>query len=439
MDGFKPFTLFLCLIVLAFMLYGHVLIQNWVEYQNNLGKPLEEGWEGVITLWDFPKPIPGGGSGFAWIREKIREFEKKNPGIFIELHCLDRQNGQIQLDLAVQSGRYPDIAPLQSNFWYADKGVLEPLDQYFAGEIREEYFDYALEAVSYRGRIWGMPLYGTAPVMLLNLELFEEMGVEPPEGGRWTYQQFVETLEKLTCDRDGDGNIDIYGFNSPIFNGYYNTWGIIFSDGWQLWDPYSHRYSIYTPEAVSGLEKLVDLSLKYRVVPENFGLCSPKEGWKSFALEKRVAVYPAELRAVSELEKQKSTGKGFEFGIAEYPAGRLGRPVTVGSGVEAYCIFKQQDRGKKEMCLEFLEFIAQDYRGQKAAERGVLPVQRKAGSSCEFTVNPENIVVIPKRDKWAYIEDVINNHIRQAVMGQESPAEALKAAQQEVDMVQGSN
>ncbi len=432
---FRLLTIFLCLAVAAFMVYGPRLIKNRAEYQIVEDQPDEE-WQGVITLWDFPRPYRGGGSGFGWIKEKIKEFEEKHRGVLVELHCLDENNGEIQLDLAVQSGRYPDIAPVGNNFGWAQEGVLEPLDDYFTPGTKEMYLDYALRAVTYKGSIWGIPLYGTAPVMLLNLEIFEKRGVEPPPGGQWTYDEFVDILGKLTYDKDNDGDTDVYGFNSYIMNGSFNLWGILLSDGWEIFDLARNKYTLHTPEAVSGLKKLVALAQEYKVVPEDFGVQSSSRAWLTFVREKKVAVYPAGLWAVFQLENLKNEGTGFEYGIAEYPVGELGHPVTAGSGVISYGVFRQKDREKRDMCIKFLDFISGDFDDAEAAKRGVLPVKASPGQQ-SMVVDPMHIKTIPRMEKWSYVEDIINNHIRQAVLGVEEPDEALKLAQQEVDMLFG--
>lgn len=434
---FKPFTLFLCLLIIAFMVFGSKLINNGIESSLKEGKnSVENRWKGVITIWDYPRPYPEGGSGFGWIRERIQEFERRNPGIFIELHTLDWERGTVQLDLAVQSGTYPDIAPVGTNFGYASRGVLEPLDEYFTPRIKEKYLDYALKAVTYEERIWGIPVYGAAPVMLLNLELFQKRGVDPPEGGRWTYSEFAEALKKLTFDENGDGKIDVYGFHSFVLNGYTNLGGILLSDGWELFNPVNSRYMVDTPQALSGLKKVVDLALEYRVVPEDFGISSPDEAWKAFAIKKKIAVYPAGLWAVGKLESLKNQGKGFEFGVAEYPIGEVGSSVTVSDGVAAYGIFKQESAQKKKICLEFLDYIAGSFDHREIMRRRVIQVRRDSPAYLTPIVDPGTIKIVPKMKNWSYVEDILNSHIRQAILGKETPEAALKAAQKEIDAVQ---
>ncbi|MBA1334225.1 MAG: ABC transporter, substrate-binding protein (cluster 1, maltose/g3p/polyamine/iron) [Firmicutes bacterium] len=438
-NRFKPFTLFLCLLIIAFLIIGPRVIENNTEIEitrDRKNKP-EEEWRGVITVWDYPRPYPEGGSGYGWIRGKIREFESKNPGVFIELHKMDWQQGSIQMDLAVKTGTYPDIAPVGTNFGYAEAGLLEALDEYYTPEVRSKYMEYAIKAVIHRDRIWGIPLYGASPVLLLNLEIFNKLKVEPPPDGRWTYDEFVETLKRLTVDTNGDGKTDIYGFHSFIQNGYTDLYGLLLSDGWELYDHVEGRYSINTPDALSGLNKLVALARDYGVVPDDFGVSSPDEAWLAFASRRNVAVHPAGLWALGKLELMKNEGKGFEYMIAEYPIGKTGIPVTVSEGVAAYGLFVQRDAGKREMCIRFLNHLVQGFDANEIRRRNVIPVRKDQVESYAPLVEPDTIKVIPKMNNWVYIEDILNSHIRQAVLGKETPEEALKRAQSEIDSLRG--
>jgi multiple sugar transport system substrate-binding protein len=430
---FKPFTLFLCLAVAVFMAFGWRLVTNRMVIEHLNSPIIEKKWEGVITIWDYPRPYADGGSGFGWLRERITRFEKSHPGVFIELHGLNWEEGPIQLDVAANSGTNPDIAPVGTNLGYARRGLLEPLGQLSDPKLQSRYLDYSINAVGWDGMVWGLPLYGAAPVMLLNLDIFEERGISPPEQGRWTYDQFISTLKALTFDRNGDSACDVFGFHSFILNGYTNLWGIVASDGWDIYDQELGRYVFNRPEVLSGLKKVVDLARLYQVVPEDFGISSPDDAWRAFSVEKRVAVYPEGLWAVGQMERLRDQGKGFDYMLAEYPIGDAGVPVTVSEGVAAYGLFRQKDRLKREVCIEFLEYISDSFGRDEIARRNVMPVLRDSGVKNEPAINPMYIKAAPRMEHWSYVEDIINKHIRQAILGNESPEEAVTAVQLEID------
>ncbi|MGI6697153.1 MAG: extracellular solute-binding protein [Clostridia bacterium] len=430
----RPFTLFLCIGVALFMVFGWRLVQNRVGLNLTRPEAVEKQWEGVISLWDYPRPFLAEGSSFGWMRERIREFERMHPGVFIELYPLTWGEGRKQLDLAVDRGTCPDIAPVGDNLGYAARGVLEPLDQFIAPNRVIQYREHVLTAVSHNGAIWGIPVYCAVPNMLLNLDAFEEAGVEPPENGRWTYDEFVSILQRLTLDRDGDGKPEQYGLGSYISNGYYNLWGILFSDGWRIYDPVTGRYTVNTTKAVSGMEKLSRLVHEYGVVKSDLALCTQAKAWKDFAVDKKVAVYPEGPWAAEEMRKLQSEGRGFECGTALYPAGDSGTAIAVGD-VAAYGVFKQQDPAKKRMCIEFILYIADSLEGEKAAKAGLLPVLKDDPAQRNEAQGLETIMVIPKLENWHLVEDILNGCIRRVVLGQQQPAEALEEAQREIDLL----
>ncbi|MGI6702457.1 MAG: extracellular solute-binding protein [Clostridia bacterium] len=428
----KPFALFLCIGTALFLLFGWKLVQNRVVLDFSKPDTDRAEWEGVISVWDYPRPLLGEGSNFGWIRDRIREFEKAHPGVFIDLYTLDWGEGRRQLDLAVDHGMCPDIAPVGDNLGYVDREALEPLDRFITPEEINTYQNYALGAVTHKGSLWGVPLYCVAPAMILNLDCFAEAGVAPPEDGKWTYREFVEALRQLTVDGDGDDSPKQYGFGAYLQNGYYNLWGIVFSDGWGIYDPVNGNYRVDTPEAVSGLEKLARLVLEYGVAGEDLATVSQALAWKAFAVDKRVAVYPEGAWAVRELNKLRSEGRGFEFGIAEYPAGALGYAVTVGE-VAAYGVFRQQNEQKLSMCVKFIRYLAESLRQQDMTGTGLLPVRGDDSGGRNGLEEDERVIVIPKLDNWYKVEDVINRAISRVLLGEMEPSQAFSEAQREID------
>ena len=153
----KPFALFLCIGTALFLLFGWKLVQNRVVLDFSKPDTDRAEWEGVISVWDYPRPLLGEGSNFGWIRDRIRSL-KAHPGVFIDLYTLDWGEGRRQLDLAVDHGMCPDIAPVGDNLGYVDREALEPLDRFITPEEINTYQNYALGAVTHKGSLWGYPV-----------------------------------------------------------------------------------------------------------------------------------------------------------------------------------------------------------------------------------------------------------------------------------------
>jgi len=444
---YRPFTLFLCLILIIFVLFApHILMRPQIDELVDKIFIREIEWKGIITVRDYPRLDISTGYKYSWITKKIKEFERSNPGVFIEFKPLDSEFGHIELDTAIKTNSYPDIAPVGTNFEIISKGILEPLDEYLTKEEIEDYKAQAISAVQYQNKIWGIPYMMESYCLFLNLDLFNQIGVTPPQDGNWTYEEFLKSLKQLTHDKDGDGKADTYGFNSYIMPNSYNTWGIILSDGGEIVDYKTGRYKFYGKDAVSGLKKLVDLKLIHKVTPEDFGINNPRGAWKSFAVDKKIAVYPGKSSLVNSLKALNNVGKGFNFGVANYPIGEEGIPISAGNTVTAYGIFKQEDKAKLKMCVKFLKHLVDDESQSELYKQGVFPVKKSAG---EIYKNDKLMSSIEKslyyskpigmHSKWILIDDILQSQIRMAILGKKTSEEAIMDAKQRIEQELSSN
>ncbi|MDI3533835.1 MAG: multiple sugar transport system substrate-binding protein [Thermosediminibacterales bacterium] len=334
---------------------------------------------------------------------------------------------------------YPDIAPVGTNCSYIRKGLLEPVEQFLSEDEIKDYYKGAIEAVTYNGSIWGFPWFMTTYALFLNMDIFEERNVKPPEDGIWTWEEFVAKLQELTYDSNGDGKKDVFGFHSFIKEGYYNTWGIITSDEAKLFSDDLSEFTFTSDEAISGLQKLVDLAQKYNVTPPEFGKQGPKEAWTAFVENKNIAVFPAGSWAVNVLRQREKEGKGFKFDVAGFPLGKLGMPNIIHPEFGAYGIFKEDEEAKKRVCISFLKFITAPEEQRKLKDYGVFPVRKSVGNiylddsymiriqeNLNYTSPP------PCHPNWLKIEPIIQNQIREAVTGKKSPKQALEDAKSSI-------
>lgn len=440
----KVFRITMSLILIAFIfiwpLYVFIYKPAKLEELNN--KKVEE-WKGVIQLWDFPRIDSKTGSRYGWIQDKIRKFEYQNPGVFIELEPLDWRKGPIKLEVALQTGNLPDIAPIGTDYIYMNESILEPIDSYFTDDEIREYEYLAMSAVTKDEKMWGVPFMMSTYSMFLNVEMFKQRGVELPLDGNWTYDEFVEKMRELTWDDDGDGELDYFGFISPIKPDYYNLWGIILSDGAEIVND-KGEYSFFGEKAVSGLQKVVDLKHQYNVTPEDFGLYDENEAWDLFANKKKVAVFPTGSWAAKTLLDKYQSGEGFEYMVANYPIGDRRLPISLNNSVSAYGIFQQEDEGKLNMCVKFLKFITKDIYQKELERLGVFPV--KSNIKDLYTNNPNMKKIedclsytysLPKHKEWKEIDRILQNQIRLAILGEKTAEEAIEEARRQVVQLSG--
>lgn len=402
----------------------------------------EEQWRGVIQVWDYPRLDTTTGKRYGWIQDKLRRFESQNPGVYIEFTPIDWNTGPQKLEAALQTGNTPDIAPIGADFTFMNDSVLEPLDKFYTEEEKGEFKYQALKSVTYNKQTWGIPFMMTTYAMYLNLDLFKQSGVEPPLDGNWTYEEFVEKMQKLTIDTNDDEEIDQYGFTCFIKPNYYNLWGIILSDGAEIIDEDKMSYSFTDEKAISGVKKVVDLKHKYKVTPENFGLSNENESWEMFYNDKKVAVYATGSWATRVLEERYTNGEGFDFAVANYPIGDSRLPVSLSNSVSAFGVFKQEDEKKLEMCVKLLKFLTQEKYQKELENLGVFPAKRNIADMYINAPKMKRIddclsytLTIPKHENWKEIDNILQEQIKHAVLGEKGVEEAINDAANHVNQI----
>lgn len=405
-------------------------------------------WTGTITIWDAPRWPDANDDKYHWIKAKIAEFEKLNPGVKIELVQVPWKELPDKLSVAIAGKAWPDIAPVDVSgggvkLSDIEQGVVEALDSFFTKEELDDFYPAAKEAYTYKGKLYGIPTSMSVHALMLNLDIFKERGVEPPKDGKWTYEEFVETLKKLTFDRVKDGKTTkVYGFSTYILKNYYEAWPFLYMDGGRPLSPDGKEYTFDSPEAISGLKKLADLKFVYKVTPPDMGGSDVGGTFKAFAApdQRTVAIEPWNSWAIATLRNHKTYKMNFM--VAEYPTGKTGKPVTI-SGAGGWVVFAQKDKAKLNMVVKFAKFLSKTEEQVTFAKNyGTFPALKSAAKADPFADNPqmkraqamlEHAVTIPKVANWSQIDDRIQAQLQLVFNGEKTPEQALKDARKEVE------
>lgn len=421
----------------------------------------------TIRVWDYPRPAPDTVRRWEdhWQYRLFREFEKAHPGVRIEYTRLSWKSGGQKLDIAVMAGKPPDLAGSAFKTAYVEKGVLEPIDPFLTEEDRWDFYPQALEAFSAYGHIWAWPWYFTVYTLLLNQDLFEERGVPIPERGVWTWEEFVEALQKLTFDRDGDGKTDVWGLTFTVEPDHHEAWAFLYREGARPLSPDGRRFTFSTPEALRGLRKLVALVHDFRVAPPHTGGLTQEETWNLFT-QGRAAVTAQGTWAISALVRSNkrrrernreylAAGKPeliqplFRFAVANFPLTDDGRLITASPGLGNWVVFKQKDPVKRQLVMELARTLTSAENQRYLRYLGTFPTRRSAGNI--YADDPElgpymeivlraipGVVVRPFHPRWQEIDDIIAREMQLALLGEKTPEEAMaEAARKVTPLLQG--
>ena len=132
-----------------------------------------------------------------WLKDSIEKYEKIKPYVKVEeiLQGTDECIPAFHAAVAAQEG--PDIANLwYGGYWLPDvwAGNVEPLNKYISEEECKHWL--GLQTVSWKGKIWGVPMYSYAMVAGYRKDLFRKVGLDP-ENPPTAWAGFLRTCDQL--------------------------------------------------------------------------------------------------------------------------------------------------------------------------------------------------------------------------------------------------
>jgi multiple sugar transport system substrate-binding protein len=388
------------------------------------------GYKGTLNYWVLGYQPGGAGLGGRLMDAAIAKFQEANPDIKVEITGYPgNQEGFTRLSQAVQSGSAVDVFRLPSDVLpqLVKDDLVAPIDEYLTEEDKADIYPNLLQSVTVDGKAYAWPLWVPPVGMYLNLDVFEEKGVEPPTGD-WTYDEFVEVAKQLTFTRD-DGT-QVYGYTALIDPGVVNAWPIILGDGALPISQDNTQYTWNTPEGISGLKKLVDLAQVHKVVPPNFGAQTLEDVQGAFK-NKTVAMYSEPSGASSGYASEN-----INFEVISMPIGASGKPITAG-GIGLISVAQSDDAAKVQAGMDLARYLTsaqveEDVPGFYLAPGARKSVEVKPPID-KFAPFVEYCYITPITTTWPQIRTILHPQIQNAIFGQITPEAALNDPAEEVN------
>lgn len=148
-----------------------------------------------ITLWDLRTEETNG----ALIDQIIENYEAENPNVTISRSAFTVTDLRNTIKPAINSGEGPDIFSYDSGAGYlgvlASSGLAYDMTDYAEENgWYDKFHDWALDEATYDGKLYGITNELELLGVFYNIEMFEELGLTPPE----TYEDFVEICETFS-------------------------------------------------------------------------------------------------------------------------------------------------------------------------------------------------------------------------------------------------
>lgn len=372
----------------------------------------------TISIWDFPRiPHPSNPNDrYLWLSEICDRFCRENPGVTVNFTKLTWSQGAEKIKIATFAGVPPDIASSDMPVKYIKDGLIEPVDDCLDASDRSDYFKPALESFSYGGKIYGFPWAQKTDFLYLNKEIFKKAGVPLPEGGMWSYGQFVSSMKKIAASRG------IFPFWFNVAPEQASELPFIYRSGGNLLTPGT---------ATDGTRFLYDAVHTEKISPPGAGGMDARDVWVGFREKGDVACAPFGIWALPPLIKEKKV----DFDIAQYPSDDPARKAGLsGSSVIGFFVFRQSVPEKRDACIRLARYITNaenqrilKYYGQFPTRKSVAsiyddsPVMKKALSLFEHSIP------LPVHPAMPAIDEKIKTTIQKILLTKGLSGEKLRA------------
>lgn len=433
----RPFTLFLCVILLLYLLMGPMFLRS-IDRENFFQEEKEEEskWQGVITIWDIPRTTISG-STFGWIKSRISEFEKENPGVYIELRELNYENNKeiIQDGALAEQKNRPDILPLFVEGEPISLKNVEPLENWISKDTVKKLRPEFLQGVTDQNKIYGMPFAASGNVMLINTDLLQDMGVSSPKSKEWTYEEFINFIEKIEKVKKEE----VLTFDAYVGEGDGSLMPILLSDGGKIYHQEEQRFGFYQPEMVSGFQKLLNIKQKATIHKE-FGFRKKNDVYHDFYENQKTVILAVDSKEIYTIERLKKQDKGFSYEVMPFPKGSIDIPIWYSHNLSAYAMMKQEDLEKQKVIGEFLEFLVQEETQQSLSSLGAFPINENVNHLYDedplvkdwFKIGYD-YQTYPLPFKRKKLEKQMIESIQSILTGKSTPTQACKELQMQLE------
>ena len=137
---------------------------------------------------------------------------------------------------------------------YASKGVLQPMDS-CVKPVKKQYRVGAMNAMTYRGHIYGLPEFTNQITLIVNQSAFKAAGVPLSAAQTTNKKALLATAKKLT-KFDNSGNLTRIGFD-PKIPEFFPLWVKWFGD--DIISKNGLKAQLNTPHAIQALTYAVSI------------------------------------------------------------------------------------------------------------------------------------------------------------------------------------
>jgi multiple sugar transport system substrate-binding protein len=364
--------------------------------------------------------------------EQTKLFSEKFPDIKVDLQVSPDFDRKLEAMLASDTG--PDVFMLSSD-WHGIRGrqgYLEDLNPYIERDKLDTsnlIFDRFLQDfVLPDGLREGMPVNGATFLMAYNKDMFDAASVATPTSD-WTWDDTLAAAQKMTT---GEGVNQIFGLADHW--SYRDTAPYMFGGGY--FTPDYQTVMTDDPKSVKGVEFVMDLINKYKVMPDANAAKGLPSDQRFFG--GKAAMIPIGVWDIANF--QRSINGSFNWDTVSMPKDSAsGKPTTwaLTMGLGLYAKSKNKDAA-----WEYIKFMSTDVAAQNLITEVGIPAIKDVANNvfAKLETTPTTIQLQPFVDAldqailatsiggyFLKLRDEKDRMWDQITINGMSPADAMKA------------
>ena len=273
-----------------------------------------------------------------------------------------------KMTAAMTAGELPDIFYVgpEAVRSYVDNGYVQPLDDLVDATAVDNLWPAIKSAYMYdgsnigSGSLYCLPKDLSCFAFAYNKDLFDEAGLEYPDPENpYTWEEFADVCQKLTKDKDGDGEIDQWGVANANAFGFTPY---VYGNGGQFLNDDQTKVVIDENQNFKdAFQYYTDLTLKYKVTPtvEQDTALGGYQRW----LDGQVAFYACGTWDVAAFMDDATFP--YNWDLCGWPVGPNGDgKSTAWLGTVGFAVSSQAKN--PDLCAELIQSLSTDLDGQVA-------------------------------------------------------------------------
>jgi multiple sugar transport system substrate-binding protein len=364
----------------------------------------------------------------------IEDFTKAT-GIKVNQTIVQYNERLNKINTAVQGGGGFDVVQMDT-IWtaqFASAGWVDDLTPQITDAIKKDVPESSLSAVTYQGKLYGMPLFNSSKHLFYNAKLIKDAGYDKPPT---TLDEFVEQAKATT--KEGQwGSVWSWKQSEALICDWI---AIMFTKaGAQILDG-NGKAVFNTMGGTEALQWMVDLLYTHKVADPASLEYTEDDVKKAFFTGTYALTYNWEgvLPDGNDASKSKAAPN---VKIDILPGSKEVKSSSV-NGSEGWAILKVAKN--KDAAWKLLEYMASPAWQKKAAViAGDYPILASLYSDPELAKNVQDfalygeqfkyLAVRPQVASYTQASDIIQKHLHEALLQKASPKDAMDAAAEEVN------